>query len=265
MARRQKKPTPTFETVFVGALQELAAEFLKSSGFQHAGTKGTEREVPVQEFFRSHLPATYSVAKGEVVDLRDSKSPQLDLMIYDRLRNHAFYSGDSQILPAEALLASIEVKTRLDRGEMAKSVRAAKNLRSLRPFKLRLSDVRERGERADEHARYFHCIFAYETDLAEDNWLSKEFLRVGDVAAEEGVDEGVVDRIYVANRGLIHPAARRGVLEPKGTGRALMHFYMHVWNFVSRENARRKPAPYLHYAGRLTKGWTKLRKPNEVM
>lgn len=258
MKKRGARPTPTFQDVFEGSIQGIAADFLKSKSFKHAGTKGSEREIPVQEFFNEHLPSVYQVAKGEAVDLRNRKSPQLDVMIYDQTRNYAFYSGESQILPAEALLASVEVKSLLTREEIKKSLRAALKLRKLRPFKMNLSEVRQGGEAADERARYFHTLFAYETDLAKTDWLSEEFARMTNVAKELSVDVAIIDRVYVAHRGTIHPGAPRGIIEPTESGLGLMHFYMHIWNFLTRENARRKPAPYMDYAGRLTRGWKKL-------
>ena len=42
-------------------------------------------------------------------------------------------------------------------------------------------------------------------------------------------------------------------------GTALMQFYMHILNFLARENDRRESVPYLEYAGRMTEGWKSLR------
>ena len=56
-------------------------------------------------------------------------------MIYDCLHNVPVYSGEALILPAEALLASVEVKSRLTQQELTKSVMAAAKLKKLRPFK----------------------------------------------------------------------------------------------------------------------------------
>src|SRR5437016_4051016 len=106
---RRRNPSEAFGTKFEVALQELSTEFLRSAGFRHAATRGAEREVPVQDFLRRHLPATYRVGKGEVVDVYDDHSPQLDVVVYDALRNYALLDGDSLLLPAEALLVSIEV------------------------------------------------------------------------------------------------------------------------------------------------------------
>ena len=50
----------------------------------------------------------------------------MDLMFYDRMQNFAFSTDAISVLPAEALLASIEVKSTLSSTELNKSVAAAR-------------------------------------------------------------------------------------------------------------------------------------------
>lgn len=255
---RSRQPTSLFKNTFQAATQEIASRFLKSDSFQHAATKGSEREIPVQEFFRENLPGKYRVVKGEVVDLFEKHSPQLDVMIFDGQRNFAFYSEENCILPAEALLVSIEVKSLLNKSELELSLKSASKLKELRPFRMELASPRERGKAADKKCRYFHCLFAYNTDITEGNWLSKEYARLVTVSESLAVPDPILDRLYVANRGLINPHAGRGIKEEPNSGVALMNFYMHILNFLIRENRRRKSTPYIDYAGKLTEGWTKL-------
>lgn len=256
--KRSTKPTRVFKNSFQAEAQEIASRFLKSAGFQHGATKGSEREIPIKKFFKENLPGKYKVVKGEVVDLFDNHSPQLDVMIYDGQRNFAFYSEENCLIPAEALLVSIEVKSLLNATEVEHSLKSASKLSELKPYRMELASRRERGEAADEKCRYFHCLFAYNTDLSEDNWLNKEYSRFLAWSESLEVPKSVFSRIYVANRGLINPDEERGITEEPQSGVALMHFYMHILNFLTRENRRRKSAPYLDYAGRLTAGWAKL-------
>jgi hypothetical protein len=236
----------------------MASRLLKSTSFRHAVTKGSEREIPVQDFLKENLPGMYQVVKGEVVDLFEKHSPQLDVMIFDGQRNFAFYSGESCILPAEAFLVGIEIKGQLNRNELKLSLTSASKLKALKPFQMELASRKVRGEAANRKCRYFYCLFAYTSDIAEDDWLSKESARLAEVAKSLRVPDLVLDRLYVANRGLINPTERRGIIEKPNSGVALMNLYMHTLNFLLRENKRRKPAPYIEYAGRLAEGWTKL-------
>jgi hypothetical protein len=256
---RRSKPIPALSVGFEAAVVEFSAKFLTSSAFQHALTKGEQREQPIRRFFEDHLPQAFRIDSGEVVDLFGRTGPQLDLMISDRLRNFPIFRDTAVILPAEALLVSIEVKSELTLTEMTKTLAAAEKLRKLRPFKQPLGKKRNQGEPSDGRARYFHCVFAYKSDLARDSWLENEYSRVVNAAAKLGVSPGTIDRIYIANHGLINPGTGTGFDEHARPGSGLMQFYMHVLNFLGRENDRRDRVPYLEYAGKMAGGWRSLK------
>ena len=257
--KRRKRPISIMNKKIQASIQLLASTFLKSDVFTHSPTKGTQREIPVRDFFKENIPGKFSVTTGEVVDLFETHSPQLDVMIFDSQRNFPFYFGDQSVLPAEALLVSIEVKSKLNKHELTKSFEAAKKLRILKPYGKESAPPRERGERADKRARYFHCLFAYDTDLSEKNWLETENSRTVKVARSLGIPVGFIDRLYVANHGLLNLTAQTGVTESNNSGYALMNFYMHIMNFLIRENGRRPQVPYIDYMGRLSEGWINLK------
>ena len=148
--------------------------------------------------------------------------PQLDVLIYDQSRNFPFISNASVVLPAEALLASIEVKSKLNSAGIASSIEAVRRLRSLRPFKKELAG-RNVGNAAssEPRARYFHSIFAYETDLSDENWAKKEYLRFirGQLAQEH-----TIDVVYVLGRGVINLSERKFVLEDEFNRSCSLHF-----------------------------------------
>src|SRR6476659_1599322 len=146
---RRKEPSDVLQHGFEAAAKQFSAEFLRSAPFKHALSKGEEREIPVQSFFREHLPRAFAVTKAEIVDLYETHSPQMDAVIYDQMRNTAFYSGAISILPVEALLVSIEVKSTLTLEEIKTSVNSARKLRQLKPFKKKFVPVRRGGEAAD--------------------------------------------------------------------------------------------------------------------
>jgi hypothetical protein len=254
LKKRRIEPSAAFGSKFGAALGSLSAAFLASSSFQHALTKGIERERPVRELFETHLPACYKVVSGEAVDSRDHHSPQLDVMIFDGNRNFAFNSEESYLLPAEALLVSVEVKSKLTKPELEKSLNAASALYALRPFGKVPSLTKNGGNAIAPGFRFFHTVFAYDTDLvAGDDWLQRELTRTIEAAKSAKVDPDVVDRIYVAGRGFLNVPSNLGVPETSASGIALMHFFMDVLNFLVRENGRRSAVEYTSYAGRMTK------------
>jgi len=255
--KRSPQPIEPLELGFEGSLKSLGADFLKSHPFQHALTKGEERERTVANFFTERLPKRYSVVRGQVVDVRENWSPQLDAMIFDSSRNFPIVSGSNMLLPAEALLVAIEVKTTLTRGEVQSAYIAANKLKSLRPFGREVAYERKGGEDPeDDRSRYFYALFAYTSDLSEQNWSAQEHGRLKQVSTEEKLPVESIDRVYVAGRGLIMPSQSRAL--PEADGIALMNFYMHIYNFLERENARRPLVPYIDYAGRMAAGWQDL-------
>lgn len=179
-------------------------------------------------------------------------------MIYDNSRNIPFYTGGHYILPAEALLASIEMKSRITQEETRKIIKSVSTLKGLRPFG-KLPDISKKQRSSDERVtcRYFYSVFAYGTDIAETNWAKNEMDRIRRVAFEEKKDETLIDRIFVLDRGLVNPCDSIGK-ETNDNAESLLYFYMNLLNFLQRENNRRQTAPYLDYAGKLSKGWTKI-------
>ena len=200
--QRKKLQARVIPKTIPSYILEIAHHYMETGAFQHRQTEGAEREKPVQAFFKNHIPGKFDVVKGEVVDLFEKHSPQLDVMIFNSHNNCAFVSGESCLLPAEALLSSIEVKSTLNKQEIATCLKAAANLRQLKPFGKELSAVRTEGKSAkDELCRYFNAIFAYTSDLSEENWLTNEYSRIISVAEEIGISPNVIDRVYVVNRG----------------------------------------------------------------
>lgn len=247
---RRRVPLPQLQSKFEGAVLDLAAAFKKTAGFKHAQTKGNERELPVREFLEQNLPASYAAVGGEIVDVRGQMSPQMDVIVYNRMKNPAFVSGASHILPAEAPLVTFEVKSTLTAEELKKSYRAAHTLKDLHPLGRPLSPVRKEGAPADDQFRYFHCVFAYSTDLAETaDWEEREFKRIVAAAASEAIDVALIDRVYVADRGMIIPEKSVAVSEEIANGTALFQLFLHAMNFVLREDDRRPSVDYTNYSG----------------
>jgi hypothetical protein len=196
----------------------------------------------------------YGVATGQVIDQLNVAGPQLDVLIFDRTRDFSFSDGDIHILAAEALLASIEIKSKLDSTEVRKSSEAARKLRALKPFKRPLAGRDIGPERNNNLARYLHCVFAFGTDLSEPTWLQSEAQRFRN---HEGVNEHLIDSVYVLDRGLLNLTSNRGRFED-ANGSAITSFYFSILNFVQREGGRRPATPYQDYASLLSGRWVTL-------
>ncbi len=259
IAKRKKAPHENFISKVSVASNKIRTAFLETVAVNHSLSKGEEREEALIKFISENLPKTFSVVKGEVVDLDNSCSPQMDIMVYDNSRNIPFYdsNGKYYILPAEALLASIEIKSLLNKAEIKTSLKSANKLKSLKPFGKSV-DISKKQRTIDDKVtcRYFHSIFAFETDIAA-NWAEKEYDRLKEVATAEKIDLTVIDRIFVLDRGLINVTDAKAN-ESKDKNEVFLHFLMNMLNYIQRENARRQTTSYIDYAGKLSTGWIKL-------
>lgn len=253
----QGHAVPDFVGKFSTAIEYFGLRVRETANIKHTGAKGDEREVTLAERMNELLPFQYQAGKGEVVDLFGKKSPQLDVLIYDKSKNFPFYEGETVVIPAEALLCSVEVKSKINPGEIKKSQKAAFKLKSLRPLKRKIGTSKEispaKGRRA---YRYLHSLFAYDTNFNNRDWASKELKRLEKHA--EGDDEQAIDMLYVLGRGLIDTRAQAFIPEDEKTGQALIAFWFALYNFADRENRRRERAPYFSYATDLNRFWTKI-------
>jgi len=233
---------------FEGAILDMSQEFLESSSIKHALSRGENLERPIRKFFSKNLPKYFDIVKGEVIDVHNNTSSQLDCIIYDKNKNVKIIARGNCLLPAEAVLSVIEVKAKLTKAEIKKSLIAAKKLSLLKPYNMDISPIRKGGQSAvDKKGRCPYSIFAYSSNLKGD-WMKKEYQRLITVAEELGIDHKLIYRIYVINKGLIMTEAKEGIIENENSGKALMFLYLHIFGFLLKENRRRKPAPYLIYA-----------------
>jgi len=242
------------------AEQKLWTEFEESSAaFTHPGMKGTGRENAITRFLSNRLPARFGVGRGQVFDRDGGHSGQLDVVIYDQLNAAPLYTDeDNPLLPAEALLAVIEVKTTLTRAETAKALNGAGKVARLKPGGKRFAPPRHRGEASSASPRCLFNIFAFDTDLSETDWLAKEWQRVNEVAKENHVQVAQIDRLVVLRRGLIIPRDCVGI-SSAGEQRILGDWYLHLTNFLAREAARRSSFDWEEYGHEdAMSGWIRL-------
>jgi hypothetical protein len=260
MKRGGFQVTPEFQAVINSAQDDLWNAWKRAENFDHRGIKGSEREEAVRNFLRERLPRSFSVTQGEVVDFRGHHSTQLDVIVYDSQRNCPLLAKTEQsLLPAEALLSVIEVKSILTANELDACYKAAAKIRSLKPFKGKFVGARDGGEPVQEHeCRYFHTIFAYDTNLNGKDWLNREWERIQEAANKAKVKPDVIERIIVLNRGIINTASKTGLVTDENENTILRQWFIHLVNFLMRENNRRPPVDWLSYTYRVEKGWQKL-------
>src|SRR6266478_5859715 len=211
MPRGAKNPSEVFASVLAKAKEQLLLDAKQAEEFKHKGIRGNERAAALATLLRDHLPKKFSVTKGEAIDSRDSRTGELDLIIYDSHTSSPVTRGEEHsLIPAEALYAVIEVKTTLSAEQLGVCYRAAAKIRQLEPSGHRFVPARKEGAPADDEPRCMYSVFSYFSDLGEGGWLEKEHIRILTAAKHEGVEPDVVDRVLVLSRGFIVPGNGAG-------------------------------------------------------
>jgi hypothetical protein len=263
----KSKPNQDFADVLRAASDQIWLDWNKAGKFKHSGSRGTVREGAVARFLSSRLPSAFDIAQGEALDRFGNRTPQFDGMIYDAVRNCALIKGqpaaaaasEPSLMPAEALLCVFEVKSVLTLDELKACYVSAGKLRALRPFGKRFVGPRVKGQSADDNNfRCLYTVFAYSSNLGATDWLSKEWNRAQQACDAEGFTPGVIERILVLDRGLIDPAHGIGKISAREGADTFFDWYLHLSNFILRENARRPTVDWQYYGGETSPGWTRL-------
>jgi hypothetical protein len=241
------------------AEEAMWIEFADAGAFINGTDIGETREQGLVRFLSDRLPSKYEVARGEVIDTAGNQSGQTDILIYDGSSAVPLLTKPNGLvlLPAEALLASIEVKSKLSRDEFRKSAKGISRIRDLRPFGSPWGLSRKRGNSANDGLpTFFSTVFAYESSL-EKKWESAEIQRIRDVCHEEAVPTKWIDRVVILSRGVVLPAHGRIAQFPTGK-QVLGLWYFHLMNFLARESARRAPFPWAMYERGLSPEWSQV-------
>lgn len=212
-------------------------------------------------FLEAQLPARFGVTTGEAVDARERRSGQLDVVVYDReLTAPLLREKSGDLLPAESLLAVIEVKSTLTKGELEKAARSAKAVSRLRPYGSKFVTPRQAGlPAADGRYRCQYSVVAFTTDLGNKRWVEKEWARVTAAAVSAGVGVGCLDRVLVLDRGILVPPSSTARVVAGDKKLMLREWFLHMTNFVIREADRRPSFDFQDYGRRRENpGWTRL-------
>lgn len=261
MPRGTKTPSDVFRSVMANAKRRLLLDSVDAADFEHKGIRGDERAASFAKFFRERLPEKFGIEKGEAIDYRDTRTGQLDFVIFDRSRCGPIrVGGENLLLPCEALYCVIEVKTRITQDELDTSLKAAGKVRALRPFKKPFIAARQDGSSADDDRdRCLYVIFGYTSNLGNDfEWAEKEYRRLSGAAGSAGVPPDCVDRLFVLDRGIINPQKPAGKWDAGNADSVFLESYLHIVNFLGRESERRKPVDWQMYGPRSASGWRTL-------
>ncbi len=92
---------------------------LISPKLEHGYLIGKYKEILVDQLVKPMLASKYSTGSGKITDAKDNISSEIDVVIYSKeLIPPILFSENFGVYPSESVLSCIEVKSRLDNGEL---------------------------------------------------------------------------------------------------------------------------------------------------
>ena len=96
--------------------------------------KGRAREIFISDLLKPFLSTNFEICTGHVIDSVNGHSRQIDIIIFDsRIIPPIMLTEGEGIIPYEAVLATIEVKTKLDAEKLKESIENARSIKTLAP------------------------------------------------------------------------------------------------------------------------------------
>jgi hypothetical protein len=235
-----------YRQIAIDNIEKTVAAANSSGLLDHSVVKGRLREIVITELLKPFLTPHIKTTTGMVVDPYGNQSKQIDIILYDeQVTPPILYSSSEGIIPCHAVVATVEVKSCLDRSEVHKSVDNARSVKALRyeydttPFSgevgfRRLFDAElfkilpdSQAKRLIEHSLAVvsspACyVFAFTSDLSLNNQPGKEMQRLQEIVEEFNKSDNEIripisglcisDREFVYCSG-VEPVTNTGIFE----------------------------------------------------
>jgi hypothetical protein len=153
------------EEYWAGVLQRLHAEVrIIARLIPHMGERGREAETAFARLLGSFVPQRLGVGTGLLFDTNGSYSRQMDIVLFDQSDEPAVLAQTTQLLfPVETVIGVIEVKSRLDRDEIADCGIKGTSIRGLKPAR----------PYADGSPAPMYIVLAYDSHLAKEKVVAQ--------------------------------------------------------------------------------------------
>jgi len=119
----------TLQEYCESALSTLNSQYDATKVLRHASTAGSAREQIIKDFLSAHLPELITVISGQIFDANENFSRQQDIVLVLKSMPRLPFASGSDLIFQEGAVATIEIKTTLNRdtleivGENIASVR----------------------------------------------------------------------------------------------------------------------------------------------
>ena len=171
---------------YTSTLQKLSQSLtttFENTIFTNPTNVGNTREIQVMEYLRNVMAKRYGFNSGEVFDLNDNQSGQVDVIMFDALHSVVFSDGISNniMAPIESTYGIISVKSVMGTKELTHAIKGIKQYDSLERTPPQPSSLYINPDQPitlagglDVNApqqKNINCIFAFETNVAVETIL----------------------------------------------------------------------------------------------
>lgn len=210
----------------------------------HEKVKGDRGEETVRRFLRERLPQSVGVTSGEIIDANGKRSREVDVIVYDAMNSPLVFAGDiagSVLIPAEAVIAAVEVKFKLRSHHISDLIRHCRSIKSLSRTAY---SVPRQAHRSFVPRPIHYSVFAFESEgLYHErfNELQHEVPVVERVDMLTAIDRGFVMHMgmdWVRHEGVFsaHAESQTVFGAVEDPNRALMFWYGFLCTIIGESN-----------------------------
>jgi hypothetical protein len=188
---RKSSMNPFFRNSLLIKIRGAIAEAQAASEMDHKYLRGKLREIAVRGLIEPWLIGKFAVGSGKITDCNGKLSNEIDLLIYaNDVIPPVVYSDDGfGLYPCESCIAVIEVKSKLDAGELKGALESSELIAS--SMELQSGRWNETGTQTISHKfiQTAHCLFAFSSDLSGSNMTELErYLKYAEPGEQRRLD-----------------------------------------------------------------------------
>lgn len=123
----ESKPKDLIKRYSSALIDGLIKKVSASSPLKHRLTKGELRELFITNVLKQYLTSQFDIGTGIIINQKGEQSNQIDIVIYDnRILPPFIKEQHIGIYPAESVVGTIEIKSKLDKNSILKAEESAK-------------------------------------------------------------------------------------------------------------------------------------------
>jgi len=183
-----------YRDLIISRIKKALSESEAARSYDNNVLKGRAREIFISNLIRPFINPNIGVCTGIIIDSKNNHSSQIDVILYDQKVIPPFLLMENEgVIPYESVLATIEVKSKLDATKVVESVINARSIKVLKPEH---SEIQPTTKKKLSPVCY---IFAFDSDLKK----KSEYKRLKGIV--DDLNRKDQDKIAVPISGLCIP------------------------------------------------------------